>query len=251
MKNISILIIIVLVSCIYSKAENTTQPLLKKFEYNVAAGFNLGATSPMGLPSDVRAINSYKPTANLAIAGYATMNLNHSWGIRAGIRFEYKGMETGITVKNWPMTVNIQSGDVLGMKRGYFTGDIKNKTRMGYLTIPLSAIYRVNKKWELHAGWYFAYAIDRNFTGKVIEGQIRETPLHPVISITKADYNYSEDLQKFDTGAEIGASFKVYRNLAIDANLTWGIISVLNPDKRQIDMNNYNVYLNIGVSYAL
>ncbi len=220
-------------------------------EYKVAAGFNIGGTTPIGLPAEVRGINSYKPTANLSIGAYATKMFNPTWGIKAGLRFENKGMETGINVRNYQMTVNIQSGDATGEKTGYFTGDIKNKTRLGYLTIPINAVYRLNKQWDFHAGIYAAYAIERNFTGKVVQGQIRENPLTPIIGITKADYNYSDDLQKWDTGVEIGTSCKVYRNLAIDASFTWGVISALDPNKRKINMDNYNVYLNVGVSYTL
>ena len=250
MKKITIIIALVFGIALSSSANDSIASNRNGMEYKVAAGFNIGGTSPIGLPAEVRDINSYKPTPNLSIAGYAIKMFNPTWGLKAGLRFENKGMETGINVKNYKMTVNIQSGDAIGVKTGYFTGDIKNKTRMGYLTIPVSAVYRLNKQWDFHAGIYAAYALDYNFTGKVVQGQIRETPLTPIIGITKADYNYSDDLQKWDVGAEIGAACKVYRNLAIEANFTWGFISVLDPDKRKMDMDNYNLYLNLGVSYT-
>lgn len=250
MKKITLIATLALVFVLSATAGDSVATNNNGMEYKVQAGFNIGATSPIGLPAEVRGINSYKPTPNLSVAGYAIKMFNSMWGVKAGLRFENKGMETGISVKNYKMTINIHTGDDVGVKTGYFTGDIINKTRMGYISVPVSAVYRLNNRWDFNAGIYAAYAIDCNFTGKVVQGQIRETPLTPVIGVTKADYNYSDDLQKWDVGVEIGASCKVYRNLAIDANFTWGTMSVLDPDKRKMEMDNYNLYLNVGVSYT-
>ena len=250
MKRISLIIALAIAFVTLAHANDSVATNDSGMEYKVAVGFNIGGTSPIGLPAEVRSINSYMPTANLSIAGYAVKMFNSAWGLKAGLRFENKGMEAGIGVKNYKMTVNVQSGDEVGVKTGYFTGDIKNKTRMGYVSVPVSAVYRLNKRWDFHAGVYVAYAIDANFTGEVVQGRIRETPLTPIVSVNQADYDYSGDLQRWDVGAEIGASCKVYRNLAIDAHFTWGLMSVLDPDKRKMDMDNYNLYLNLGLSYT-
>lgn len=246
-KNVIVLIVLVMSSLVVINAQTSE----RKIEYNFALGFNIGGTTPIGLPAEIRGIDSYQPTLNLTVGASALKMLSPKWGVEAGLRFENKGMKTGVEVRNWQMTVNIQSGDDTGTKTGYFTGRIKNKTSISYLALPVRAIYRINEKWDLKGGLYFSYAIDRSFTGNVIEGRIRETPLHPVIGITKADYDYSEDLRKFDLGIDLGANWKVYRNLAVHANLTWGFLPVLDPDKRRVNMDNYNVYLNIGVNYTL
>lgn len=34
----------------------------KVYEFSVKAGFNIGGTSPMGLPAEIRQINSFSPT---------------------------------------------------------------------------------------------------------------------------------------------------------------------------------------------
>lgn len=246
-RNVIISVVFMISSLVVMNAQTSD----KKLEYNLSLGFNIGGTTPIGLPAEIRGINSYQPTLNLTVGASVIKMFSPKWGIDAGLRFENKGMKTGVDVKNWQMTVNIQSGDDTGTKTGYFTGSIKNKTSISYLTLPIKAVYRLNDKWDLKGGFYFSYAMERSFTGNVVKGQIRETPLHPVIGITKADYDYSDDLRKFDTGIELGANWKVYKSLAVHANLTWGFLTALDPNKRRVDMDNYNVYFNIGVNYTL
>lgn len=82
------------------------------------------------------------------------------------------------------------------------------------------------------------------------EGKMREDPYHPVISINRAEYDYSSDLRNVDAGIMAAASRKVWRGLAVKAAMRWGLTSVMNPSTRKIDLNTYNVYLNIGASYS-
>ncbi len=220
-------------------------------EYNVGLGFNIGGTMPIGMPAEVREIGSYMPTANIQIGGYATKMFNDRWGARVGIRLEQKGHNVEIDVKNYRMMLNIGAGDELGLKSGFFNGTIKNKNQFTYLTIPVGAVYRLNSKWDFRVGAYMSYAIDKSFEGNVLKGHIRETPLTPIIGISQADYDYTDDLRRFDAGAELGASLRVWRDLAVNADLSWGFIKTLSPSTRKIDMDNYNIYLNIGVSYRL
>lgn len=221
------------------------------WDYKVGAGFNIGAMAPMGLPAEIRKIDSYSPTMNLSVKFYATRMLSAKWGLQSGVIFDNKGMKTGIEVKDYHLTMNVVSGEALGTRTGYYTGRIKNETKLSYITIPVCAAFRPNDKWEFSGGPYVAFAINRSFIGNVSEGKMREDPLHPAIGINHAEYNYSDDLRKFDTGLTLGCSRRVYRALSVTGNLQWGFLSVLNPSTRKIDMNTYNIYLNIGVTYKL
>lgn len=49
---------------------------VRKIDYDVALGFNIGATTPMGLPAEVRKIDSYKPTVNLSVGAVANYMLS-------------------------------------------------------------------------------------------------------------------------------------------------------------------------------
>lgn len=220
-------------------------------EYRIAAGFNIGASAPMGIPAEIRKITDYQPTLNLSLGASATKMFSDKWGVSAGVTVENKGMQTGIEAKNYHLTMNIVSGDNTGTKTGYFTGRIKNKTKVAYITIPVTAVFRPTSNWQFEGGVYFSYAFNRSFDGQVSAGKLREDPLHPVIAVSKAEYDYSSDIRRFDTGLSVGAQRRIYRSLAVRANLQWGLLSTLSPSTRKIDMNTYNIYLNLALVYTI
>ncbi len=219
-------------------------------EYRVSATYNIGGTTPMGLPAEIRAINSYNPGFHFSVGADAAKMLTAKWGVGIGIGYETVGMKTGIKARNYHLTMNILSGNTTGTRTGYFTGNIKNDTRIGYLTIPVTAVFRPNDAWRFDAGMYFAFALEREFNGLVQGGQIRETPMHAAIGINRAEYNYSSDLNKFDTGFLVTASRRIFDGLGVKAGLKWGVKSVLNKSTRKVNMNTYNVYLNVGLDYT-
>ena len=55
---------------------------LKGLEYRIKAGVNIGGTSPLPLPAEIREINSYRPGAQLAIEGNIIkwFDRNRKWG---------------------------------------------------------------------------------------------------------------------------------------------------------------------------
>ncbi len=222
----------------------------KNVEYTVSAGFNFGGTTPLGLPAEIRSIDSYRPGLRLAFGAGVLKMIAPKWGVSAGLRFEEKGMETEVSVRNYKLTVNIQDGDATGQKKGYYTGRIRNKTDIDYLVLPLCAVFRPSKKWDVKGGLYFAYAIDRSFIGNAMEGTIRETPYDSKIGIRIADYDYSDDINRFDMGVELGGSRKCYKGLAVHARLSWGLLSTLDKERKKIDMTTYNIYLQAGVNYT-
>ena len=81
---------------------------LKGLEYRIKAGVNIGGTSPLPLPAEIREINSYRPGAQLAIEGNIIkwFDRNRKWGGLFGIRLENKGMKTDARVKNYYMVMD-------------------------------------------------------------------------------------------------------------------------------------------------
>ncbi len=220
-------------------------------DYTFAAGYNIGGTTPMGLPAEIRSINGYNPGFNFSVGAYGAKMFSSAWGLGLGVAYETVGMKTKISARNYHLTMNILSGEGTGTRTGYFTGDIKNTTKIGYISVPVYAVFRPSAAWEFNAGLYFAAAVDREFTGEVAGGKIRETPLHAAVGIDRAEYDYSSDINRFDTGVIIAATRRVYRGLGVRASLKWGLRSVLNESTRKVDMATYNVYLNVGLTYTL
>ena len=120
-------------------------------EYEVKAGFSIGGTSPLPLPKEIRSIDSYKPTLQIAIEGNVTKWLNpaRTWGIMLALRLETKGMKTDARVKNYSMEIIGDGGERM---KGFWTGQVKTKVNNSYLTVPVLAAWRVSPRWKLNAG---------------------------------------------------------------------------------------------------
>ena len=138
-------------------------------EYEVKAGFSIGGTSPLPLPKEIRSIDSYNPTLQIAIEGNVTKWLNpaRTWGIMLALRLETKGMKTDARVKNYSMEIIGGGGERLS---GNWTGDVKTKFRAAYFSIPVLATYQLSNRVRLSAGPYVSFKTNGDFNGYVSEG---------------------------------------------------------------------------------
>jgi hypothetical protein len=244
MKKIFYLLVLFCCSAIQAQTE-------KKITYNIITGANIGGSIPLPMPAEVREIKNYKALLNLSIGVQADYHINNQWGIRSGLKLEDKGMQTSARVANYHMSVNINQGDEMGHKEGYYTGEITNKTVFSYLTLPVMALYELNDRLKLEGGIYASYAIKKDFKGSARDGYIREDPTYPKVAVTEGSYDFSKDMRDWDFGLSIGADYRFYQNLSAFAMLNWGLFQTLDPDKKQVGIDMYNVYFSIGLSYKL
>ena len=226
---------------------------LHGWEYNIKAGFNIGGTSPIPLPKEIRKIDSYAPGIAIAIEGNATkwFDEKKKWGLTLGLRLENKNMTTEATVKNYGMEILGQGGERIS---GVWTGGVKTKVHTAGLTIPLMATYKLNNRWNIKAGPYFSYILSREFSGHVYDGYLREdNPTGPKVEFTDnkvATYDFSNDLRHFQWGLQAGAGWRVFKHLNIYADLTWGLNDIFKSNFNTITFAMYPIYLNIGFGYA-
>ena len=147
-----------------SEGESILRAALKGWHVKLRAGFLLGGTTPLPLPQEIRSIDSYNPTMNIAIEGGAQKMFEPTkWGMALGVRLETKGMKTDATVKNYHMEMTADDG---GYMVGAWTGHVKTNVRATYLTFPILAVYKVAPRWELRGGPYLSWMYDGNFSGE-------------------------------------------------------------------------------------
>lgn len=221
-------------------------------EYEFKAGVNIGGTSPLPLPQEIRSLDSYKPGLAISIEGNATkwIDKDKEWGVTLGIRLDTKSMTTEATVKNYGMEIINSIGNTTG---GLWTGGVKTKVKMSLLTIPVLATWQINNRWRVSAGPYFSYLMDGDFSGNVYEGHLR-TPDATGESITFsgasiATYDFSNELRNFQWGIQVGGTWKAYRHLNVHADLTWGLNDIFNKNFNTITFAMYPIYLNVGFGY--
>ena len=202
-QSINIIVVLLFVSIFTAQAqEERNQGIIWSYlhgwEYGIKAGFNIGGTSPLPLPKEIRKIDSYAPGIAISIEGNATKWFDPKWGMTVGVRLENKNMTTEATVKNYSMEILGQGGERIS---GVWTGGVKTKVHTSGLTIPLMATYKLSNRWNIKAGPYFSYLLSREFSGHVYEGYLREgDPVGPKVEFTDgkiATYDFSDDLRHF------------------------------------------------------
>lgn len=221
------------------------------WEYELKAGFNIGGTSPLPLPEEIRSIDNYNPLLNGSLEGTVIRWWGNTkkWGTSVGLKLESKGMKTGATVKNYSMEI-IDGGSRVS---GYWTGYVHTKYHSSLLTVPVMGNYRLNSRWTVRAGAFASFLIDKEFSGHVSDGYLREgTPVGQKLEFQDgktATYNFDSDLRSFQWGLQAGVSWKAFRHFNLSADLTWGMNDIFKSDFKTITFNMYPIYLNIGFGY--
>lgn len=217
-------------------------------EYRIKAGFNIGGTSPIPLPREIRELKSYAPTVAIAVEADICKKIDAKWGVLVGVRVETKGMETDARVKNYHMEMTADDG---GYMSGSWTGNVRTKVRNSYLSFPVLATYQLSKRWELRAGPYFSYVTSREFSGSAYDGYLRnQDPTGEKVYVTTAVYDFSDDLRRFQWGAQLGAEWKAYKHLSLYADLEWGLNSIFPKDFKSVTFDMYPIYANLGFAYV-
>ncbi len=229
---------------------NLIRAALKGWHVRVGAGVNIGGTSPLPLPREIRSIEGYKPHLNIALEGMAMKSFTGSpWGLAVGLRFEQKGMETKARVKNYHMEAVNEDGS--GRINGAWTGHVKTKVDNTYLTVPLLATYRLSDRWSLAAGLYFSLRTSGEFMGEAYDGYIRDIdPRGEKAEVSLATYDFSSDLRKFAWGVQVGGEFRAYKHLAVTANLQWGLNGIFPSDYESVTFALYPIYATVGFAYV-
>ena len=122
-------------------AESVKQTFGERLQYTVRVGYNVGGNMPLGMPEEIRALNSYTPQLNPVIGGDLLLPINDRWAGYIGLRFENKAMSEDAKVKNYNMEIT-KGGDTMG---GRFTGDVMTKTSEWMLTLPIQAMLHWKK----------------------------------------------------------------------------------------------------------
>ena len=220
-------------------------------QYEVNAGTNIGGASPIPLPREIREINSYSPNLNLLLGATVTkwLGVEKKWGVALGARVGTKGMKTKATVKNYGMEI-LDDGNILS---GRWTGKVQTKYHTQQLVIPITAVWKANKRLRVNFGPYLSYAFDNDFSGYVYEGYLREGDptgdKYVFDGDSKATYDFSDNVRKFQWGIQGGISWMAYNHLAVNANLTWGCNNIFIPSFKTVSFNMYPIYLNVGFGY--
>ncbi len=245
MKSNVLLLIFIILPFIEGNAQQNTHP----WEFKINAGYNIGGTSPLPMPVEVRKIEKYSPPSFAPhIAFEATRWFNDKWGLTAQFTFDYKGFSVKDSVLN--LHTEIKMSDEI--YTGNFTGHNETKIKNSYMTIPIMASYRISDKWLVQAGIYTAYLYSPSFSGTASDGYIREGgPTGEKTEVNEATFDFSDDLRKFDFGLQAAGEWSFSHRFAVRGQLAWGLLPIFPSDFTGVSFKMYNIYGTVGVSYKL
>lgn len=107
----------------FSLAVHAQQCGLDDVKVDARVGYNLGGTSPVGLPASIRELKSYDLTPSFLVGVDAEKPLASRLGLLMGLRLENKGMNVDARVKNYHMRISKGQQQL----EGQFTGEVKTK----------------------------------------------------------------------------------------------------------------------------
>lgn len=239
---------------------NALGRFLGSCRYQARLGYNIGATTPLGMPASIRTLHSYTLRPDFGIGIDASRSLPAGWGLNVGIRLEQKGMKTDAGVKGYHMKI-VRGGEEL---EGTFTGSVVTKASMLLVTVPVQATYDVSDKVRLKLGPYVSYAAHREFEGWAYDGYLRrQEEGHPKGDPTgqkvtlgstggeRGEYDFSDEMRRWQMGVDLGADWQVGSRWGVSADLSWGLTGIFQGGFDTIEQTMYPVYGTIALTYRL
>lgn len=232
----------------------------KGWKIGLRAGYNIGGTLPVPLPSEMKSINSFNPGMNFGVqVDFDKMWTKH-WGTEFSLRFETKGMDADVTVENYH-TIFKDGEDMVECN---YTGQQSTDFHASYITIPLAARYRFNNRWSVLAGPYFSYVLSKKFSGDASNGYERQLKKDPITGAmvptgpktivtpeSAVSYDFSNDLRRFNWGVEVGVDWQAFKHFLVFAHLDWGLNDAFKDSFAEtISFPMFPVYGQIGFGYA-
>lgn len=227
-------------------------PFPWELDFHLKGGFNLGGSTPMPLPEEIRVIRDFNPSLAFSLEANAILWLGKQkkWGMSTGLRYEIKGMKSSAEVKNYQTEI---IGDQQEHLKGYFTGSTTTNIKNSYLTLPLIAVYQLGSNWTVSAGPYFSVLLSERFKGTVYDGYLREPdPTGNKTSFSKengATFDFSHEINSFQWGGQWGTAYRITPKFQAYTDFTWGFNNLFKDDFDTISFNMYTLNLNLGIAY--
>lgn len=217
--------------------------------FDFRLGYNIGATSPLGMPAEVRSLNSFTLQKNIQMGLDYEYLFTDYWGITSGVHLDRKAMKTDARTKGYHMKM-VQGGESI---EGLFTGGVVTKVSAWSISIPVQATYWAASILKLRFGPYLSWNIDKQFNGYAYNGYLRkDTPTGECIEIgssadERGDYDFKDDMRNYLWGLDFGADVYIRDGWGIYADLQWGMCGVFKSSFKTISQAMYPIYCTIGV----
>lgn len=233
----------------------SAQGFLHNVGVTAKIGLNVGGTAPLGLPAEIRHINSYKLQSNpvIGLDFEKPVSEDRRWGVIVGLHYENKGMEEDARVKNYHIAI-VRGGESL---EGQYTGNERTEVNEWMLTVPVLATWHVSDKVRLRVGPYVSFLVKKEFEGEAHEGYLRVgDPTGQRVELGNdatswGSYDFSEDMRNVQYGISVGADWWAFHRIGFFGEVNWGINEIFRNNFNTISMDLYPIFGFIGVCYRI
>ena len=232
-----VLLLLALINIIPAQNKLMAEGLMDDVSIKTRVGYSIGGTAPIGIPATIRSIDKYSLTPSFMVGADVMKPINSKWGVSVGLHFENKGMDAEATTKAYHMEVKKGESTLDGV----YTGHIKQKVKEWMFTLPVEATYSLGDKFMLKAGPYVSLLINKDFSGYVFDGYLRE----------RATYDFSDDMRNFQCGIAIGADWQVHKHFGVSVDLNWGLNGIFKSSFKTVEQTLFPIYGTIGVFYTI
>ncbi len=127
----------------------------------------------------------------------------------------------------------------------FFNGTVEGSFNNKYIENPILVIYDLGSRWSLHTGFYTSYLLSGEHKGKAT-GVVGDN----FLTLDKEEFDESSDINTWDYGLNLGANYKVFKQLECELRLTSALRSVFQDDYQAADGIVRNMYLQAKVNYT-
>lgn len=220
----------------------------RKFNFYPNIAVDLGGAIPFPL-SDIPdgAGGTPKPYPSLGIG--SEYNLNEKWQFALEVNYHLIAFSADADVVS-------QAYYPGGETVFYYTGYTETDVELRMVEFPLIAFYQLKEGRKFLFGAYYSRILEGRFETKGINGVFSDDKNitdHATLpgAINTVEYNFNNNLDKYDYGVLIGYRYNLNHRLYLWARLNVGFKSIFVKEFNNIDYEMYQVRINLGVSYKL
>lgn len=213
-----------------------------------ALGIDMGGAVPIpfsSIPDGSKGTPRLTPNLGLGFQ----YSLNNKWNIVAEVNYHILSYTAMANVRSQPFWSDDRSYSL------YFSGEAHSSTELRFVEFPVLACLQPGEHWSLVFGGYYSRMIEGTFETEGKNGWIsankEDTDTAPLPGTQSTNYDFSEELDRFDWGALIGYQYKISPRILFWGRFHWGFKSIFKQEFQNIDYEMYQLRLSTGISFTL
>lgn len=159
-------------------------------------------------------------------------------GFHAGV---FVNVPLGANFSVQPEVLYNNLGQKTDFKFGSETVSVKNN--MDYISVPVMAQYNIAEGFYLEAGPQFSFLVDQKYKISGVKNETIKKLAEDALNVGDSKKNY----KSFDLGLGVGAGYKIYKNIGINARYVVGLTN--DTDIKDVTVKNNSFHAGVSIGF--